>query len=145
MKKFLIATMLGVTMSLSSFASDATDISSKARYNFRNTYKNVDEVSWSIKAGLNTASFIDKGVFTEVFYDYDGTVVATCKAVSMADLHESAQNTISKRYTDYTVKDIISYTDGTSSYQFISLENDNETVILKIAGSNVSMFKKENK
>lgn len=133
MKKFIFASIVTLSMATAAFASDNNKISNRAIRNFKIEFSNVSEVDWSVKAGLNTASFVENGVYTQAFYDYDGSLVATCKAVKFSDLGQKAKDAYDKKYADYTIKEVISYQDKDRLYYFVSAENNQSKVILKVA------------
>lgn len=142
MKKLLITTMLGVTLFTSAFASSSESVSNRTKRTFENEFKKPNAVDWSIKSGFNTATFMENGIRTQAFFDYDGTLVATCKNVDFNALPENTRYSFDQRYQGYTIKEVISYDDRNQFSYFVSLENEKETLILKVSSGYLSVFEK---
>ena len=68
----------------------------------------------------------------EAFYNVDGEISGTSKAITLEDLPVNAKRSFAKRFNGYTVKEIIHFDGTEETAYYISAENDKETVILKV-------------
>src|SRR4051812_47676550 len=144
MKKVFIAAITIIALATSSFASDGNK---KASYwvldQFRLTYINAKDVKWNVTDDFAKASFLLDGVRTEAYYNQqDGSFIGQSKAVSTHDVPADAMKLINAKYYNYTIKEIIEFSNTTDVDFYISLENETEKLILKISRmGDVSIYK----
>lgn len=68
----------------------------------------------------------------EAFYDLEGNIIATSKAVSFAELSENVKTVLSEKYGNYTIRELVQMEVTDTKAMYISLEYDKETLILKV-------------
>ena len=140
MKKLLLAVLIGLAAMGTTFASDANKVSVRAINTFKHDFKGVSNVEWNIKSGMNCVSFVKDAVHTEVFYDNDGTMIATCKMAEFSDLPGNARKSFSEKYAGYTITELISYENRDEFFYFMAIKNDQEKLILKVSNGRISVF-----
>ncbi|HEX8333810.1 MAG TPA: hypothetical protein VF622_14405 [Segetibacter sp.] len=145
MKKLFIAALLTVTVATSAFTADDKKIDSRIIRNFNSEYADADKVTWSVKSSFVKASFEVDGQQTDAFYNFNGESIGCSRRITLDNLPLQAKRTFAKRYSDYTVKEAIKFDGNDESAYFISAENDKYSVILKITGAGLSVFKRTNK
>ncbi|MDB5190577.1 MAG: hypothetical protein JWQ96_140 [Segetibacter sp.] len=142
MKKLLIVALLIASVATSAFATDVTKVSGKALQSFSFDYANATNVTWTVKAGVAKASFIENCENVEAFYSHNGDLLGTSKKISLDVLPVSAKRAFAKRYADYTVKEAISFNGVDENAFYISAENNKYSIILKVTPEGTSIFKR---
>ena len=142
MKKLFIAALLTVTVATSAFTADETRISTKIKENFKTTFTEADNVSWSLKSTYVRATFELNGKKTDAYYDLNGESIGTSQKITRESLPVHAKRTFAKKYSDYTVKEAIRFDGVEETAYFISAENDKQSVILKVTDAGISMFRR---
>ncbi len=142
MKKLLLAVFIGLAGMGTATASDAIKVSVRAINTFEKDFKGISNVKWSIKSGMNCATFVKDAVQTEVFYDNDGTKIATCKLAGFSDLPGNARKSFSEKYAGYKITELISYEDTDQFFYFMTVESHRDKMILKVSNDRISVFKK---
>lgn len=142
MKKLLLAFIIGLATMGTAFAADANKVSVRAINSFSKDFQGITNVEWKIKSGMNCATFVKDAVQTEVFYDNDGTKIATCKLAEFSDLPGNARKSFTEKYAGYNITQVISFEDSELFFYFMSIENSREKLILKVSNGRISVFKK---
>jgi hypothetical protein len=145
MKKLFIAALLTVTFATSAFTADDKKISYKIKQNFSADFADADKVTWIVKADFVKASFEVEGEKMEAFYDHSGAAIGCSKKITLDNLPVQAKRTFAKKYSDYTVKEAIKFDGVDETAYYISAENDKQSVILKVTGAGISVFKRTSK
>lgn len=142
MKKLLFAICLVVAMTTAAFAD--TKVNSRALSHFKSTYKEAADVQWKTTNEYTKASFTWNSQQMEVFYDDNGELVGTSRAVSLNTLPIEAQQKLQKRYEGYTATEAIEFNDAKEGlYYYVSLVKDNTKTVLKISSDGgMEIFKK---
>lgn len=142
MKKLFIAALLTVTVATSAFTADEKKINTKIIENFKTEFADADNVQWSLKETYARATFFLNGKKTDAYYDLEGEAIGTSEAITLNNLPLHAKRTFAKKYSDYTVKEAIKFQGTGETAYFISAENDKQSVILKVTGAGISIFKR---
>ncbi|MCU0322370.1 MAG: hypothetical protein MUE72_08135 [Chitinophagaceae bacterium] len=145
MKKMIIAALIAVTLTTSSFAADANKVSTVVMNAFITTYGDIENVKWSIGSSFIKAAFTIDGQKQEAFYSFDGKEIATSKPFAFDKLPKNALRKIATKYPfpPYKLKECIEFTDvDEEKNYFISLELENkEKLILKVTPlGSISIF-----
>lgn len=146
MKNLILSALLTVAVVFSAFATGESKISYFVLNSFKNDFKDVSEVTWTLKTGLAQAKFIYKNRQMNVFYNSDGTLFAISQSIELDELPVNAKRAFARRYEGYTVKEAIQYDGSEERNYYLFAENENDTVIIKIdKGNQLSVFKKVKK
>ncbi|WP_153795892.1 hypothetical protein [Foetidibacter luteolus] len=144
MKKLFIAAAMLVAVSTAAVAA-GTSTNSKAFKSFSTEFKDAKNVTWKTGEGYIKASFVWNDFNMETFYNEEGELIGTSRAVTLNALPVKALKTINTKYAGYTATEAIEFDsvqDGVSYY--VSEVKDNERVVLKIYSSGeVTVYKKE--
>ncbi|RFM30441.1 hypothetical protein DXN05_05655 [Deminuibacter soli] len=119
-------------------------VNAKALNHFKTNFKNAEGVEWKNNADYTRASFTWNNQHMEVFYDENGEILASSRAITLKELPINAQAKLDGKYSEYTATEAIelnSEKDGMSYY--VSLVKDNTKLVLQIAtDGSMSIFKK---
>jgi opacity protein-like surface antigen len=136
MKKLFIAAITALTLTTTAIAADESKkVSAAALENFKRTYKEAGDIKWTVTTQFTKASFLMDGERVEAYYGVDGNFLAESKAVSTQDLPKAARRDLEKKYSNYTIKEVIQYITFDKVEYYVSLDNGKETKILKISGT----------
>jgi hypothetical protein len=139
-KVFLIAT-LAISVAASAFTPTETKINFSIEKSFKNEFNEATNVQWSKVGSYSKALFVLNNRSTEAFFTDDGELVGTSHAISLDDLPVSSKRAYAKKYSDYTVKEAIQFEGRDDSAYFISAQKDDKTIILKVEGGRISIYK----
>ena len=142
MKKLFIAALLTITVVTSAFASDEKRMNVNVLRSFQTQFEGAENVKWSTNLKYIKATFEVDGEKSDAFYDLDGAFIGSSKKITLDDLPVQAKRTFAKKYSDHTVKEAIKFDGVEETAYFVSAENEKQSVILKITGAGVSVFKK---
>ncbi len=131
MKKLFFTVLIAVAAAASAFAGPGS-ANILVLNSFKNAFGNASDVKWSAAGEYAKASFINNNVRTEAFYNSAGDLIGTSRGISMDELPVKAKRSFAKRFDGYTVKEAIRFDATDESAYFISAENDNESVIVKV-------------
>lgn len=136
MKKLFIAAIAALAFTTTAIAADGSKkVSASALENFKRTYKEAGDIRWTVTAQFTKASFLMDGERVEAYYGSDGNFLAESKAVSTQDLPKAARRDLQKKYSSYTIKEVIQYVTYDKVEYYVSLDNEKEIKILKISGT----------
>jgi len=145
MKKIFIAAIMAIAVSASAFAAPST-VSAKIKSRFSTEFATATNVEWKTTDTYAKASFVLNGEKVEAFYDVQGEKIGTSKAIAFTSLSKATQQSISKKFAGYNVKETINFTDAEEvCKQYVSLENDKSKVVLEISEGSVNVISREKK
>ncbi len=143
MKKLFLAACMVVALTASAFA-DGVTVNMRALRNFKAEFTDAANVQWKTGADFAKASFTWNQQRMEAFYDSDGELIGTSRAITLERLPVSAEKFIQRKYNDYTATEAIEFDnvkDGLCYY--VSLVKESTKVVLQVSSQgSVSVFKK---
>lgn len=142
MKKLFLAAMLVAALGSSAFALDVNKVNFKVLNSFSENFKDVSNVVWRITDNYTQASFTIGEEKLEAYFSEEGDMIATSRKVAFKQLPLNAIQKIKEKYSDYSVTDVIEFTnDGQKGY-YLSMEKGSRKQILEVSlYGNVSLFK----
>ncbi len=143
MKKIFLAVLFATVLISNSFANDNNKVSWVIAENFAKEFRDVSQVEWTIKEHFVKASFVEEGTNKEAFYTHDGDLISTSMNVVLKDLPLVTKRAFAKKYTGYILKEAVKLEGPHETAYYLSIENDNESLILKNWNSSVTVFKKQ--
>ncbi len=145
MKKLFFAALFAIAIASSAFAGPS-NVNVHVLNNFKTSFRNASDISWSSKDDFAKATFTLDNVKMEAFFNTSGELIGTSKNISMDALPVHAKRTFAKRFNGYTVKEAIRFEGADETAYYISADNDTESVIVKVSeNEQVSTFKKSKK
>ncbi len=136
MKKLLIAALIVVSFTTTSFASNSTKMSSKAMVHLEANYSDAKNVSWTVTDDFEKASFTIGNEKNEVYYSVYGDLIGSSKTMAFDKLPKSALAIITTAYTfpEYQLTDCIAFTDADNhTNYYVSFDINNESIALSIS------------
>lgn len=140
MKKLLIAAFLIVSVSVSGLAQNVNKVDKRAIGNFEVMYAGASSVQWTSKENFTKASFTQNDQHVDVFYNENGDFIATATQIRYDELPASLKKSIEKKYSNYSIREMLKYKAYDDTVYFISLENEKETIVLKGADGSLSVY-----
>lgn len=143
MKKLFFAALIATTLATSAFATDANKVDVRIHNSFRAEYGSVENVKWSLRENFAKATFALDGKTIDVFYDTEGHNIGTSRLITLDEVPTAGKRMLAKKYADYTVTEAIQFDGVYESAYYISVDNNEETLVLKIDPTGiVSVFKR---
>jgi hypothetical protein len=131
MKKVLFAALVLLTIATSTFAAP-TKVSSIAKRSFQTDFNQASNVIWTAGEDYSKVTFTLNNVRMEAFYEANGDIIGTSKAISLDELPVTAKRSFTKKFSNYNVKEAIRFEGKDDAAYFISAEDDKQLVIVKI-------------
>lgn len=147
MKKFIIAiAAIAFTTASAVYASDASNVSIRIKDAFETKFDGAKNVNWTTNVNFVKATFDYKNEKVEAFYNVDGNLIGISRAITINALPIAAQKELDKKYSNYKTTESIVFEGQEETNYFISLENEKQSLILKIsAEGDTSVYKKTKK
>lgn len=141
-KKLLVAAIAAITFCSAAFADGSKNVNHWVMEKFKTTYQDVSDVSWVVTSQFAKATFLLEGVRTEAYFSPEGEFIAESKAVPTQELPKPAKRVLQKKYSNFTIKEVIQYATPDRVEYYVSLESEKESKILKISGGgDVDVYK----
>jgi len=145
MKTLFITALLTIAVVTGSFATP-TKVNSAILANFNLNFRGASNVTWVVTNDYTKAAFTTANTKMEVYYNSHGDVIATSKGITLDELPVEAKRSFAKRFDGYNVIEAIKFEGFDEMSYYISGENDQESVILKVNDQNVvSVFDRRKK
>ena len=142
MKKFFFIALMAVGLASSAFAGTSS-VNISVLNNFKSSFGNANDISWTLKDDFAKATFTLNNVKMEAFFNSAGELIGTSKNISMDEVPVSAKRTFAKKFGGYTVTEAIHFEGADENAYYISADNNSESVIIKLAeNGQVTTFKK---
>lgn len=143
MKKLIIAAIAAIAITATAFAADGgKNVNYWVLSKFNNTYKEATNVNWIVTSQYAKASFLLEGQRVEAYYSTEGDFIAESKAIPPQELPKAARKSIEKKYSGFTLKEVIQYATPERTEYYVSMENEKESKILKIsADGEIEVYK----
>ena len=156
MKKLFITAAIATMFSFTALADDGgkknkteAGVSTTALTHFATDFYTVTDVTWSVTANCQKATFLQDGVTTTAFYDLSGQFIGTTNKMEYATLTTDQKETVAKKYAGYDVVEVIRFNYAGASADvnpivyFIDLKKGDSEVILKTGpNEGLSFYKK---
>ena len=133
MKKTILAWAVMLTVGLTSaFANKSEDINQNAIAAFRNDFTTATNVSWQQGKDYVKATFSLNDQIMYAFYNQQGELLGVMRHLLVNQIPLNLSKDIKKTYlSEYWISDLIEMSADGQTHYYISLENGDETVILK--------------
>ena len=145
MKRLVLTLTIALSLiSLSSFATDVK-VNPAALKSFNKTFKNATEVSWTAGNEFYKANFTLSGQFVSAYYNVDGKMIALTRNISSTQLPIALQANMKKDYEGFWITDLFEMTNDEGTFYYVTLENADNSVVLKSNNQDWEKFKKQSK
>jgi hypothetical protein len=146
MKQLLIAVILFFTVSATTRANTTAhkDPTFVGAENFKQKFPDASNISYKVKGELTEVTFIWNTMRLQAFFDFEGNLLATCRAIANGDLSLTAQMSLKNAYPGYVEREAIEYNDANAgvSYYVTMIGPKNSYLLCVSTDGMISVFKK---
>ena len=131
MKKILVSLMI-LCITQIGFANE--NINEAVLNAFNTTFTEAKEVSWEYGENYAKATFVINGHTQYAYYTPQGELMGVAEYIRISQLPESLKELIKKNYQSYWITDLFEVTREDEKNFYITIENADQTLILKNNG-----------
>ena len=147
-KRILLLSIALISFTAFSFAADApASISKNVISSFNRQFSNARDIHWEKQASFVKAQFTIDDMVLYAYFNQSGDLIAVTRFISPSQLPMTLLASLKNQYAaGYWVSDLFEIESEANTSYYATLENANQTVILKSDGiSGWSVFQKEKK
>ena len=147
-KNFLIALLVAVVFSGSSFANTGKSVSALVKQSFQKEFAGAQSVSWEVISDKDIfhASFIYNNERLNAYFDAEGTLLATGRYVKQENLPMLVTKGVAIRYKQCNVLEAIEFVTGSETSYIIKLDNEKLSMYIQaFSDGSSTLLKKEKK
>lgn len=137
----LIATLIWASATNKTFATDV-NVTPAVMQAFKSEFYNAANVQWSVVDHLYKAVFEKDGDEISAFFNPDGSLVASCRYLTLSDLPRAMQRTLKASAVSYAVTEIFEVQNDAGADYYATVKKGNETLILKAGDAKWIVYKK---
>jgi len=142
MKTFILAAaLLCAAVTNKTFATDV-NVTPAVMQTFKSAFRNAANVQWSVVDHLYKAVFEEDGDAISAFFNADGSLVASCRYLTMPDLSRAMQRTLKASAGSYAITEIFEVQNDTDTDYYATVKKGSEVRILKAADNKWNVYKK---
>jgi hypothetical protein len=147
MKKRILVWVLLLTIGVSTtFANNAEGVSEKVISSFKKEFAEARDVQWEKSKEYLKATFSLNEQVMFAYYSEEGKLLAVTRNLPSGQLPINLLADVKKNYGGYWITQLFEIAMDTESSYYITLENENQTIVLKSAGTDGwELFKKDKK
>lgn len=135
MKKFILMGVLTMMVALSSFAHNGEEVNENVLRSFNKEFAGASDVSWDISKSVLKATFRLNGQVMFAYYHEAGDLVAVTRNLVSGQLPIGLLADLKKNYQEYWITDLFEISADESSNYYITLQNADQTIVLKSSGT----------
>ena len=132
-RKIAVAALAATLITTSAFASGEEEDKARAIKNLKKEFTTAKDIQWKLTENYMKASFNWNDQQLEVFYNYDGDIIAKSRPVNPSALPIEAQQKIEKKYAGYKTDECVEMNNEEGTNFYVSLIKENKKVILKVS------------
>jgi len=129
MKKMIL--ILAMSLATAVVFANETVVNPKVIEAFKKEFAYVQEVKWSEGPDYSIAQFMYNGQSVRAYYSNSGESLGLFRYISSLNLPVNLQLSLKKRYSGFWITDLYELSKGGITNYFITIENADESVILK--------------
>jgi hypothetical protein len=147
MKKSILMWAMMLTMGLSSvFANNEETINQKAVSSFKKDFTQARDVKWKSSKDFVKATFKLNDQVMFAYYSQSGELMAVTRNIVSSQLPITLLSILKNNYNTYWISDLFEVSTSTDASYYITLQNADQTLVLKSDGMNGwGIHKKERK
>jgi hypothetical protein len=148
MKRRILTLAFLVTVSLSSIFANTNEevVNQKVASSFKKEFTQAQEVKWETGKEYVKATFKMNDQVMVAYYTNNGELLGVTRNITTNQLPINLLNDVKKSYKDSWITDLFEVTTNDETNYYITLENADQTLVLKSIGTySWSTFKKEKK
>jgi hypothetical protein len=132
MKSFIITLSLAIGSFFTVAANDGITAPS-AVASFKNAYAGATDVSWKITGSLYKVSFQKDGQWASVFYKRDGSLVASARNISSAQLPKALQKDLKEKLKSGWITELFILSTESGDAYYVNIESADAKTVFKSA------------
>ena len=147
MKKRILVWALLLTIGVSTaFANNAEGVSDKVISSFKKEFAEARDIQWEKSKEYVKATFSLNDQVMFAYYSEEGKLLAVTRNLVSGQLPINLLTDVKKNYSGYWITQLFEIAMDTENSYYITLENENLTIVLKSAGADGwELFKKDKK
>ncbi|WP_315818777.1 hypothetical protein [Paraflavitalea speifideaquila] len=147
MKKSILTWVLLLTVGLSStFANKLENVNEQVISSFKKDFASAQDVSWEKSKEISKATFKMNDQVMFAYYAEDGNLLAVMRNIVSSQLPINLMSDLKRNYSGYWISDLFEMASDNSTSYYVTVQNGDQTVVLKSFGSaGWETFKKDKK
>jgi hypothetical protein len=147
MKQTILAmAMMLMTGLTGAFAKNNEGISNEITTSFNKDFVSATNVSWIKQKDFTKATFTMNNQVMFAYYDESGDLIASARNILSEQLPINLMNDLKKGYSNYWISELFEMDKEGQAFYYVTLENADETLILKSSSFNSwSTYKRSKK
>ena len=144
MKKIILFMAIAAS-SLSSFASNPTDVKPEVLNAFQNDFALAKNVEWVASQHYYKAGFVINEKYLFAYYNEAGKLLGITRHIVADELPINLQLSLKKKYSGYWISDLFELAKHDNNTYFITLEDADCTLVLKSSDGKWEVYSKSKK
>src|SRR5579862_4281525 len=137
MKKTILAVAMMLMAGLTgAFAKDDEGVNKQITSSFNKDFVSASNVSWNKGKDFVRATFTMSGQIIFAYYNNSGELIASARNIRSEQLPINLLNNLKKGYSNYWISELFEMDRDGQALYYVTLENADETLILKSTSSN---------
>jgi hypothetical protein len=147
MKKSILMWAMMLTMGLSTtFANNEETINQRAVNSFKKEFSTAQDVKWETRKDFVKATFKLNDQVMFAYYSQSGELLVVSRNILSTQLPINLLSNLKKDYSSYWISDLFETSNAEGASYYVTLENADQTVVLKSNGTTSwDTYKKEKK
>ena len=145
MKQILIIIAFLTAASFSSRANDEHTVNPVVLKSFEKTFTNACDVNWIESGEVYIAEFKFNNQVITAYYSSTGTLMGLKKNILSTQLPVFLEASLKEQYKGYWITDLMEYGNQGETTYYVTLENADQTLVLKSSLNTWSLFHKAQK
>jgi hypothetical protein len=138
--------ILALTLSVSCMAADEVKVAKPVLESFNASFKNANEVNWTVVEDHYKVNFMLNGQYISAFYNAEGHMLALTRNISTQQLPLVLQMALKNQYEKYWITDLFEVNNESGIYYYVTLENGGTRHVMKAGTDTVwTSFMKSSK
>lgn len=146
MKKFLSLIMLVAVISATAFATDGGKVNRAVEQAFSKTFAGAQFVSWKVikDQNIHQAAFMFHNQRLQAFFDGEGNLIGTGRAIEPTNLPLMVSRSLSARYPGNTISEVVEYVQNEETSYIVTVMTEKAKLIVRANPIGTTyVFKKE--
>ena len=110
---------------------------------FNNSFRQAEEVSWSVGKDYYRAQFLLNCQHVFAFYAKDGAHIATTRNMLFTELPVILQTSLNELQNGYWISDLFELSNIEGTHYYITLENADNKLILRSSKTDWELYQKK--
>lgn len=127
--------VLTMMVALSSFAHTGEEVNENVLRSFNKEFAGASNINWEVGKSVLKVTFTLNGQVMFAYYHEAGDLVAVTRNLVSGQLPIGLLADLKKTYQEYWITDLFEISADDNSNYYITLQNADQTIVLKSAGT----------